>query len=129
MKIREVIFPVFLILLAVLLNGCVIFALGAGAAGGYAISRDTLEGFSDKSLDQVWNVGREVLGGQGLVTLEDKTHGRIEAKIDDSKVRLDISQVSPKSVRMQVKARKFSNMFPDMRLSERTFTLMMNELK
>ena len=117
------------LILICLVSGCIVFALGAGAAGGYAISKDELEGFTDKSLEQAWDSGLAVLKGQGGLLLEDKTRGRAEAAIGDAKVKFEAYQVTPKSVRIRVQARKFHSMFPDMKLAQRIYTLVVNELK
>ncbi|HTL46442.1 MAG TPA: hypothetical protein VL688_00065 [Verrucomicrobiae bacterium] len=116
-------------ILPLFFNGCALFVLGAGAAGGYAISRDEIEGFSDKSADAVWSSALEVLTGQGAILLQDKQTGHLEAKVGGSEVKIEIFQVTPKSVRMRVQARKGYNLFPDMKLAQRIYTLLVNELK
>ena len=118
-----------LMLVPVALSGCVVLAVGAGAAGGYAISRDTIEGFTDKDSTVVWQAAQEVLKKQGMIELADKTAGKIQARIEDSEVKFETEQVTTKSVRIRVRARKFWNAFPDMHLAQRIYTLIINEIK
>ena len=120
--------PVF-ILIPFLCSGCIVLALSAGAAGGYAISKDEVEGFSDSSLVKVWQVGWEVLNREGAVQFADKDHVKIEAIVNDSKVSFQAEQVSPKSVRVQVKARKNMKLFPDIKLAQSLYLKIMKELK
>src|SRR3989338_6811257 len=104
----------FLLIFSFIANGCVVLALGAGAAGGYAISKDEMEGFSSQKYDHIWNVSEQVLQEEGSIEIRDKQAGRIEAFVKGSKVKFELEQISPESTRIRVQARKAMNMFPDM---------------
>lgn len=107
-----------LLLVSFISSGCVVLALGAGAAGGYAISKDEIEGFSDRSLEQTWRTAYEVFKKEGAIETADKEHAKIEALINESKVNFTAEQVSPKSVRFVIQARKAMNLFPDIKLAQ-----------
>lgn len=117
-----------LFLASVLFSGCVVLALGAGAAGGYAISKDEIEGFSEQSLDQTWRTAYELFNRDGAVASADKERAKIEAIISDSKVHFSAEQVSPRSVRFVIQARKNMNLFPDIKLAQSLHQKMMKEL-
>ncbi len=118
-----------LLLISFLCSGCIVLALGAGAAGGYAISKDEIEGFSDSSLTKTWQAAWNVLNREGAVQFADKDHAKIEAIVNDSKVNFSAEQVSQKSVRIRVQARKNMNLFPDIKLAQSLYSKITKELK
>jgi hypothetical protein len=110
-------------------SGCAIFLLGAGAAGGMAISKDTIEGTVDKPFDRVWNASREVLKQEGFIRLENKPVGKIEAEVGKSRVKFEAQQITEKTVRFRVKARKTSKLLPDMDLANILYNKIFQKLK
>lgn len=100
--------------------GCGVFLLGAGAAGGYAISSDTVEYFSDLDYDRVWTAVQKTLEEQGIITLDSKATGLMEAKVDGSVVKTTLEKVTSKSNRLRIKARRAKELFPDIKLAQRT---------
>ena len=115
-------------MVSVLCSGCVVLALGAGAAGGYAISKDEVEGFSERSLEQTWRAAYGLFNREGAVEAADKERAIIEAIIQDSKVKFTAEQVSPRSVRFVIQARKNMNLFPDIKLAQSLHQKMMKDL-
>ena len=112
-----------------LFSGCAIFLLGAGVGGGIAISKDTMEGHFDKKLDQVWKASREVVMQEGFIRLEDKLHGAIDAEVRKSEVKIEILQVSEKTVRIRVKARKGYKLLPNPDLANELYNKIFYKLK
>lgn len=110
-------------------SGCALFLVGAGAAGGIAISKDTIEGHFDRKLDQVWRASREVLMQEGFIRLENKTQGEIEAEVKKSEVKIGILQVSEKTVRIRVKARKGMKLLPNPDLANDLYNKIFYKLK
>jgi hypothetical protein len=108
--------------------GCAIFLLGAGAAGGYAISKDEIEGMTDVAYNKVWVALKDDLQARGALTLEDRAHGRIEAVVDASTVEAQVDQVTPKTVRVRVKARKTKGLFPDIKLAQDIYDQVMKRV-
>ena len=86
-------------------SGCAALLIGAGAAGGYAISKDSIKNHFDLSPDHVYRISRDVAGELGLVTTEDPRHGLIQADVQGSTVTITIKPVSEKTVELKVKAR------------------------
>ncbi len=86
-------------------TGCAALLISAGAAGGYAVSRDSIRNYLDLPLDQVYGASREVIGELGLVTAEDARRGLIKATVQNANVTVTVKRVSEQSVELKVKAR------------------------
>ena len=87
------------------LSGCPVILVGAGAAGGYALSKDSVKNHFDLSKDKVYNRSLDVAKKMGQVTLEDSKNGLIKAHIKDADVTITVKQVTKKSVALKVSAR------------------------
>lgn len=105
MRMRHMRVAVVAALLAGGLSGCAVLLLGAGAAGGYAISKDSITNHYDLSSTVVYQAAREVIGEEGLVTLEDEHRGLIKAEVLDANVTIQVRKVSDRTTQLQVKAR------------------------
>ncbi len=88
------------------LSGCALMLVSAGAAGGYAVSRDSIKNYFDMPVSQVYRASREVIGEMGLVTMEDQRRGRIKATVLGDEVTVTVTPISEKTVELKVKARK-----------------------
>lgn len=119
---------IFLACLNELMSGCAVLMIGtAGVAGGYAVSNDGIEGIKDLKYEKVWKAGEAVLSQQGRVEKRDEKHGTLIARIQDSTVRFELIQATPKSIIVRVRARRWRNMFPDMKLARRVYSMVGNE--
>ncbi len=110
-------------------SGCALLLLGGGAAGGYAISKDEVEILTDKKYDKVWRASTDVLREKGLVTIEDKNAGNIEAEVEGSKINVTVEQATPETVRLRVQARRAKNLFPDMKRAQEIFNQITQKLE
>lgn len=114
-------------LMGVSLCGCALLLIGGGVAGGVAVSKDTVELNIDRNYSSVWSVTLdEFKRAKGTITLQDKEAGKIEASIEDSKVESQLKQLTPKTVQLQIKARK--NLFPNIELASRLSNKISNRL-
>ena len=95
------------------LGGCAALLLGAGAAGGYAISGDSVKNHFDLSKDVVYRQSLKVAEERGLVTLDDARHGLIRATVNDAHVTITVKQLTKESVELKVSARKVLLPRPD----------------
>ena len=102
-------------------SGCAIFLLGAGAAGGLAITKDAIEGTFEKSFDQLWRASREIIMNEGFIKTEDKTHGTIEGEVRKSQVKLEVKQVTQRAVQLRVHARKGYQIVPNIELANELY--------
>jgi hypothetical protein len=102
--------------------GCVLIPIalvGGGIIGGIAISEDTVQNELDASYDEVWDASVKVLEGAGAVETKDKEIGEIRGYVPKSKVTITVSQLTPSTVRIQVKARKTAGVVPDIKMAHR----------
>jgi hypothetical protein len=96
-------------------SGCAALLVGAGVAGGVAISKDTARLDKDKNFDTAWSVTYKTLKEMGDITLQDKHTGKIEATIQEAKVIASIKTLTQKTTRIEIKSRK--NLLPCMELA------------
>ncbi len=129
MKIKNSLSIGALIVSFSLLSGCALFLIGGGVAGGIAISKDTIEGNWDKSIDNVWSASRQVMMQEGFIRLEDKARGKIEGEVRKSQVEIEIHKISEKTVQIHVKARKGHNLLPDMDLANELYNKIFTKVK
>ncbi len=99
--------------------GCAVALLGAGALGGYAISKDTIQGNTDKTFESVWQASLAAVSEMGAVTGQDRETGLIVGEVQKSDVRVTVEQLTERSVQLSVKARR--NLLPNLSLSEKVF--------
>jgi len=90
---------------SIALSGCAVLLVGAGAAGGYAISRDSIKNHFELPMEQVFQVSRDVAEEQGLITVEDDKRGLIKATVEGANVTITVKRISTKTVELRVKAR------------------------
>lgn len=112
-----------------LYSGCAVVLVGAGAAGGLAISQDEVEGYTTVSFEKVWTVASEILRKEGALTLQQKETGIIKADIDDSDVKVTLEQVTVSSVRIVVQARKLVGLFPDMKRAQSIYRQILKKIE
>jgi hypothetical protein len=96
-------------------SGCAAVLIGAGVAGGVAISEDTAKLEVDTNYNRAWNITYDTIKKMGVINTQDKTAGKIEANIEDTKIFAQVIPITPQTVRIEVKARK--NLLPNMDLA------------
>ena len=117
-------------LLVTSLTGCVpmIFvAVGAGAVGGYAVSRDTFEGVSSKGQDEIWDAANHVLAIMGEVKDGDRKGGTIIAIISGVKVTVNVIPVSLTATKIRVKDSK--SIFPRIATAQDVYAKVVHQLE
>lgn len=102
-------------------SGCVWVLLGAGAAGGYAVSGDTIAGEIDADYDSIWSAAENVAKIMGTVKNKDRTKGIIGVDVDRSKVDILIERITPETLRLKVSARKYLNLMPNKGLAQKIY--------
>ncbi len=124
---RFILASVACLLSVVLFSGCVALILGAGVAGGIAISQDTIRLQSNTSRDRAFNVTHQTLDRMGIINKEDPKANMIEATVEDSHVVARIIPVTKNSIRIEVKVRK--NLLPNMDLASKIINDINGRLK
>ena len=128
MHLRQSSVFLFLAAMIVSLSGCVFLIIsGIGAVGGYAISRDTIQGEYDANYNRAWKYALETCSYQGIIISKDTTRGVIEAEVEQAKVKVEITQLTADVIRLKVKARK--GIFPRIGIAERIFMRIVQSLK
>ena len=87
------------------LCGCPVVLVGAGAAAGYAISKDSVRNTFDLAPQTVYQRSLTVANDMGLVTLQDEKHRMIKVKIQDATVTITVKPLTRRSVELKVQAR------------------------
>lgn len=62
-------------------SGCTALLLGAGAAGGYAASRDSIAHYFDLPKSRVYDVSRSVVREIGFITAEQEARGLLKGEV------------------------------------------------
>ena len=112
---RKMLFICFVLASMLTAYGCAAVLIGAGVAGGVAISEDTAKLEVDTSYNRAWNVTYDTLKSMGAVNLQDKDSGKIAANVQDTKIEAKVLPLTPQTVRIEIKARK--NLLPKMDLA------------
>lgn len=113
---------------AVGFSGCAAALIGAGVAGGYALSKDSVTGHFDQKKARVYRAGLKVAKKMGEVTLEDSETGRIQAKIDESDVTISVKPLTDKTTELEVSARNKFKM-PAVDLAQNVYEKIGEQLK
>jgi hypothetical protein len=104
-----------------LVCGCAPLIIGAaaGGLGAYGVSRDTVQGDTDKNYESVWRSALNVAGTYGLIQQENVSTGYIELKAQSSKVWIKLVRLTQLTTRVRVSARKYH--FPNIELAQDIF--------
>lgn len=111
------------------LSGCAPLIVGVAVGGitAYAVSRDTMQGETDKSYDSIWDAALRVARIRGTIVEEDSLKGCIELKAESSRVYINVIKLTPSANRLKVRARKYH--FPNLTLAQDIFTKIIEEAR
>ncbi len=109
--------------------GCAPLIIGAaaGGLGAYAISKDTVQGDTDKDYDALWASALNIAGSRGLIQKESATSGTIELGAESSKVWIKLYRITQATTRVKVSARKYH--FPNLELAQDIFVKIISGVK
>lgn len=101
--------------------GCLPLIIGAtaGGLGAYAVSKDTVQGDSDKNYDLLWESAVNVAKSGGIIQQENASTGYIELTVESSKVWIRFTRLTQRSTRIRISARKYH--FPNSELAQDFF--------
>jgi len=105
------------IVFAMSISGCAVALIGAGVAGGMAISSDTVKTDVDNKAADIWESAVYTVKKMGVVTTENKLKKTLEAIAEESNVTVWVEELTPKACRLKVKARK--NLLPNINLAHK----------
>jgi len=128
MKIISVFYILFPLMLLII-SGCAPLIVGGavGAVGGYAVSRDTVQGDSDMPYEALWSSVLIVSKIRGKIKQQDYARGYVELEADSSQVWIRLVRLTQATTRIKVSARKYH--LPNMALAQEIYTKIMEEAK
>lgn len=110
------------------LYGCWFLVGGAvGAAGAYVISKDTVQGATDKPYDNLWSAAVKIGKVRGTITEEDRQRGYIDLEADSSRVKIKLSRLTSSTTRLRISARKYH--LPNLDLAQDLYVRILEEAK
>ena len=114
--------------LATGLSGCVpVFLMAVGGVGVYAISKDTIQGDTDTSYEELWDSALKVARIRGTVKQEDFNRGYIEIEAKPNKIWIQFVRVTAAATKIRVSARKYK--LPNIDLAQDVFIKIIEESK
>lgn len=104
------------------LCGCAVMLIGAGAAGGYAVGKDYIQGETDKNFDNVYDSALNIAGIMGDIDSQfsNPSLGKIKARVENSSLEIIVERLTRQTVRLRVKSRK--NMMPNIELAQKVYS-------
>lgn len=117
------------ILICINTAGCIPLIIGAatGALGGYAVSKDTIQGESDKPYDSLWYAAKTIARSRGIIKEEDSLKGYLKLEIEASQVWIRLIRITRATTRLRISSRK--RHLPNLALAEELYTKIMGELR
>jgi hypothetical protein len=109
-------------------SGCAVLLIGAGAAGGYAISKDSVKNNFDLPQSHVYRISREVVEEHGEVTTDDEKHGIMKATVQGAAVTVTVKPLTRKTVELKVKARDHTLLLPKIDVAQVIYTKILERL-
>ncbi|MDO8489617.1 MAG: DUF3568 family protein [Candidatus Omnitrophota bacterium] len=109
--------------------GCAPLIIGAaaGGLGAYAVSRDTVQGDTDKNYEALWDSALNVARARGLIQQENAATGYIELGLESSRVWIKLVRLTQTTTRLKVSVRKYH--LPNMELAQDIFVKIMTGVK
>jgi len=110
------------------ISGCAALIVGGavGALGGYAISKDTIQGETDKPYDSLWDSALMIGKIRGTIIQQDRGSGYIQLEAEQSKVYIRLIKLTSSTTRVKVKARKYH--LPNLDLAQDIFVKIMEQV-
>ncbi len=123
---RKILFSLLIPIILISLSGCAALIVGgaAGALGGYAISKDTIQCDSDKAYDSLWDAAMTIAKSRGTIKQESQERGYIELDTDSSKVHIRMVRLTRATTRIRISARNRYHL-PNLNLAEDIFVKIM----
>lgn len=102
--------------------GCAPLIIGGaiGAVGAYAVSKDTIQGDTDKPYDELWDSAVAAAQSKGTLKQEDKSTGFIELTGNSGHAWIKLIRLTRSTVRVRISARKHH--LPNLELAQELYT-------
>ena len=111
------------------ISGCAPLIIGGavGALGGYAVSRDTVQGETDKSYDSLWDTAIMISRARGTIKQENSLKGYIEFQERPNKVYIRLMRLTHATTCLKVSVRKHH--LPNLELAQDIFVKIMDQAR
>ena len=111
------------------LSGCAAMLVGAGAAGGYAIGKDYIQGESDKNFESVYNSAVNIAGILGIIQSQfsNPSIAKIKARVESGTLEINIERLTRQTLRLKVKSRK--NLMPNIELAQKVYSKILQQAR
>ena len=111
------------------LSGCAPLVVGAavGAVGGFAASRDTIQGDSDKPYESLWNAAVKVAQIRGKIRREDAYSGTIQSDAESTLVWIRLIRLTRSTTRIRISSRRYH--FPNLALAQNLYVKIIEEAR
>ena len=111
------------------LLGCAPLILGtaAGALGAYVVSKDTIQGDTDKPYESLWDAALAISKIRGTIKQEDTRKGYIELEAERSRVWIRLIRLTRSTTRLKIAARRYH--LPNLELAQDMYAKIMDEAK
>ena len=111
------------------LAGCAPLIVGAavGAVGGYAVSRDTIQGDSDKPYEALWNAALKVAEIRGKIRQEDVNAGMIRLDAESSIIEIRLIRLTRAATKIRISARRYH--FPNLALAQDLYVKIIDQVR
>jgi len=128
-KMKRILFSVSIIPFIFISLGCVPLIIGgaAGALGAYSVSKDTIQGETDKPYGALWSSAVMVSRIRGTIKQEDSTKGVIELGDGPNQVWIRLIRLTQATTRLRISARKYH--LPNVELAQDLFVKIIEEAK
>ena len=113
MKKQKAVLAILYVGAAIMLSGCVLAAVGAGAAGTVAYVKGDLEVVEAKSLDAVYAASKKALADLELSAIQDNKDKIVATLVSrdsqDKKVTITLTAVSDESTKIYIRFGTFGD--------------------
>lgn len=110
-------------------SGCAVLLVSAGAAGGYALSKDSVTDQYDASPDVVFGHALRVMEDLGAVELKDRDKGLIKGNVESAEITVTIKSLTKHTVELKVKARDLLELVPKVDVAQRVYSAINDRIK
>lgn len=126
---KRAVFGVLISFLLLCASGCIPLIVGGavGAVGGYAVSKDTIQGETDIAYEALWNAALSVSRIMGTIRSENISGGEIQVDIGKTKTWIQLIRVTQATTRLRVSCRKFH--LPNLDLAQEVYVKIIGEVK
>ena len=126
---KKLVFFLITPLLILNLSACAPLIVGAavGAVGGYAATRDTIQGDSDRPYESLWNAALKVAQIRGKIRREDAYSGTIQSDAESSLVWIRLIRLTHSTTRIRISSRRYH--FPNLALAQDIYIKIIEEAR